>query len=361
MRYLIWVSVMRVYNYKERWKNFLTPDIVQMLTKIHEYKGRQSFFVESRADSLTQLLEIAKIQSVESSNRIDGICTSDDRIKKIALNKAKPQSRAEEDIAGYREVLSTIIDNHDNIPLKTGYILQFHRDLYKFNATSFRGQYKSNENAVAEEAKSINEFLKFSPLPASEVSEAMENACTAFNDAVNTESIDLLLAIPMFILDFLCIHPFNDGNGRLSRLLTLLLLYRSGYVVGKYISIERMIESTKEQYYATLQKSSAGWCESKNDYVPFVKYMLGIILEAHKDFSERVQSIAESKLSKPERVGKIIREAFCEITKQEISEQCPDISETTVQRALNDLVKKGKIIKISGGRYTSYIWNREDE
>ena len=147
----------------------------------------------------------------------------------------------------------------------------------------------------------------------------------------------------------------------MSRLLTLLLLYRSGYIVGKYISIERMIESTKECYYDVLQRSSAGWHEGENDYVPFVKYMLGIILEAHREFSERVQSIAESKLSKPARVEKIIKETLSKVTKQEILEQCPDISETTVQRALNDLLKKGKIIKISGGRYTSYTWNREDE
>ena len=353
--------MMKIYNYKEQWKNFLTPEIVQMLTKIHEYKGRQSLFIESKADSLTQLLEIAKIQSTESSNKIEGIYTSDDRIKKIALNKAKPQSRAEEEIAGYREVLSIIHDNHDNIPLKTGYILQFHRDLYKFNATSFRGQYKNVDNVIAEEDESGNKFVRFNPLPAWEVSEAMENACAAYNDAVDTESIDPLLAIPMFILDFLCIHPFNDGNGRMSRLLTLLLLYRSGYIVGKYISIERMIESTKERYYDTLQRSSAGWHEGENDYVPFVKYMLGIILEAHREFSERVQSIAESKLSKPERVEKIIKETLRKVTKQEILLECPDISETTVQRALNDLLKKGKIIKISGGRYTSYTWNREDE
>ena len=175
------------------------------------------------------------------------------------------------------------------------------------------------------------------------------------------ESINPLLAIPMFILDFLCIHPFNDGNGRMSRLLTLLLLYRGGYIVGKYISIEKMIETTKESYYEALQQSSVGWHENTNDYAPFVKYMLSVILAAHREFASRVEIMIESKLSKPERIAKIIEDTLGKITKQDILEKCPDISETTVQRALNDLVKKGKIIKLSGGRYTSYIWNREDE
>lgn len=351
---------MRLYNYKDKWKQFLTPEIVSLLTQIHEYKGKQNLFVESRADSLTQLLEIAKIQSTEASNKIEGIYTSDDRIKKLALNKADPKGRAEEEIAGYREVLSTIHDNHDNIPLNPNYILQLHKELYKFNATSYRGQYKNANNVIAEQDAEGNRRIRFQPVEAWEVPEAMNNACKAYNEAVGTESIDPLLAIPMFILDFLCIHPFNDGNGRMSRLLTLLLLYRADYIVGKYISIEKMIESTKDNYYTSLQNSSIDWHENNNDYVPFVKYVLGIILAAHREFASRVEVLVESKLSKPERVAKVIEDTLGKITKQDVLEKCPDISETTVQRALNDLVKRNKIKKISGGRYTSYTWNREE-
>lgn len=352
---------MRIYNYKNKWEQFLTPEIVSLLTQIHEYKGKQNLFIESYSDSLTHLVEIAKIQSTEASNKIEGIYTSDERIKKLALSKTNPKNRAEEEIAGYRDVLNTIHTNHDGIPLKPNIILQLHRDLYRFNTVTYGGQYKNVDNVIAEEDAEGNKFVRFQPVEAWEVPENIEKLCSAFNEAIALETIDPLLAIPMFVLDFLCIHPFNDGNGRMSRLLTLLLLYRSDYIVGKYISIEKLIETTKENYYDALLKSSDGWHKNDNDYAPFVKYMLSIILAAHREFASRVQIMIESNLSKSERVAKIIEDTLGKVTKQDILEKCPDISETTVQRALADLLKKHKIIKISGGRYTSYIWNREDE
>lgn len=354
-------GIMRIYNYKNKWEQFLTPDIVSMLTQIHEYKGKQNLFIESSTDALTGLVEIAKIQSTEASNKIEGIYTSDERIKKLALAKTNPKNRAEEEIAGYRDALNTIHSNHDGIPLKPNIILQLHRDLYRFNTVTYGGQYKNMDNIIAEEDESGNKFVRFQPIEAWEVPESMENICSAFNEAIALEVIDPLLAIPMFILDFLCIHPFNDGNGRMSRLLTLLLLYRSGYIVGKYISIEKMIETTKDSYYDALQKSSLGWHENNNEYAPFVKYMLSVILAAYREFASRVQIMIESKLSKPGRIAKIIEDTLGRITKKDILEKCPDISETTVQRALADLLKRHKIIKISGGRYTSYTWNREDK
>ena len=353
--------MMRIYNYENKWEQFLTPEIVSMLTQIHEFKGKQNLFIESSADALSQLVDIAKIQSTEASNKIEGIYTSNERIKKLALAKTNPQNRAEEEIAGYRDVLNTIHINHDGIPLKPNIVLQLHRDLYKFSTATYGGRYKNIDNIITEEDENGNKFVRFQPVEAWETPEHVENLCAAFNKAVALEAIDPLLAIPMFVLDFLCIHPFNDGNGRMSRLLTLLLLYRSGYIVGKYISIEKMIESTKENYYDALQRSSHGWHENKNDYAPFVKYMLSVILAAHREFASRVQVVVESKLSKPERVSKIIEETLGKVTKQEILDKCPDISETTVQRALADLLKNHKIIKMSGGRYTSYIWNREDD
>lgn len=352
---------MKLYNYKNKWNQLLTEDIVKLLTQIHEYKGKQNLFIESRADALTQLVEIAKIQSTEASNKIEGIYTSDDRIKKLALDKIHPRNRNEEEIAGYRDVLNTIHENHDNILLKPNIILQLHRDLYKFNIASFGGQYKNIDNVIAEENTDGSKYIRFRPVEAWAVSDAIEKICKEYDEAVKTEAIDPLLAIPMFILDFLCIHPFTDGNGRMSRLLTLLLLYRSEYIVGKYISIERLIEKTKEAYYEALYMSSVGWHENTNDYKPFVQYMLQIILAAHREFASRVEVLIESNLSKPERVAKIVQDNLGKITKQQIIEKCPDISDTTVQRALNSLLKNNKIIKISGGRYTSYVWNREDE
>lgn len=351
---------MRLYNYKDKWNQLLSEDIVKLLTQIHEYKGKQNLFIESKADTLTQLAEIAKIQSTEASNKIEGIYTSDDRIKKLALDKIYPQNRNEEEIAGYRDVLNTIHENHNNIDLKPNIVLQLHRDLYKFNVENFGGNYKNSDNVIAEEDMEGNKYIRFKPVEVGEVREAIEQICREYNEAIATEAINPLLEIPMFILDFLCIHPFNYGNGRMSRLLTLLLLYRSGYIVGKYISIEKLLEKTKETYYDTIYRSSAGWYENKNEYKPFVKYMLQIILAAYREFASRVEVLIESKLSKPERVAKVIEDTFGKITKQQIIEKCPDISNTTVQRALNALLKEDKIIKISGGRYTSYIWNRED-
>lgn len=352
---------MREYNYVDKWQQLLTPEIVSMLTQIHEYKGKQNLFIESKADVLSQLVDIARIQSTEASNRIEGIRTSDDRIKKLALAKTNPKNRDEEEIAGYRDVLNTIHESHDHIELKPSVILQLHRDLYKFSAAKFGGHYKNVDNVITEQDAEGNVSVRFQPVDAWEVPEALSKICSGYNTAVLTDAIDPLLAIPMFVLDFLCIHPFNDGNGRMSRLLTLLLLYRAEYIVGKYISIEKLIESTKHSYYDTLQQSSAGWHSNENDYQPFVKYMLGVILAAHREFASRVQVMTESNLSKPERIARIIEDTPGKITKQQIAEKCPDISATTVQRTLNDLQKDGRILKISGGRYTAYCWNREDE
>lgn len=350
---------MRNYEYNKKWQQLLTPEIVTMLSQIHEFKGEQNLFIEAQSDTLTQLVEIAKIQSTEASNKIEGIFTSDERLKKLVTNKTTPRSRNEQEIAGYRDVLSTIHDSYEFIPVRPSIILQLHRDLYKFSGKSIGGTYKNADNVIAEEDNEGNRFIRFQPIPAWETPDAIEALCDAFDDAIARNEADPLLIIPMFILDFLCIHPFNDGNGRMSRLLTLLLLYRAGYIVGKYISIEKVIETSKDTYYEALQSSSQGWHEEENDYAHFVRYMLGVILSAYRDFSSRVRVLTTSGISKPERIREIIKDTLGKITKTEIMQKCPDISQVTVQRTLNDLVKSGDIIKIGGGRYTSYIWNRE--
>ena len=351
---------MRKYEFQNEWQKLLVPDIVALLTQIHEFKGEQNLFVEANSDTLTQLVEVAKIQSTEASNKIEGIYTSDERLKKIVLDKTTPRTRNEQEIAGYRDVLATIHESYEYIPLRPTMILQLHRDLYKFSGMSIGGNYKNSDNVIAETDSAGNRFVRFQPVPAWETPEAIDFACKAYDEAVQSGA-DPLLVIPMFILDFLCIHPFNDGNGRMSRLLTLLLLYRSGYIVGKYISVEKVIEQNKETYYETLQQSSAGWHENQNDYTPFVRYMLGVIVAAYRDFSSRVQVLVTSGMSKPDRIREVIKGTLGKITKAEIMEKCPDISQITVQRTLIELQKKGEIIKLGGGRYTSYTWNRERE
>lgn len=351
---------MRTFDYKKRYERLLQSDIVGLMAQIHEYKGEQTLFVEAKADTLTQLLEVAKIQSTEASNKIEGIYTSDERLKKIVCDKTMPKTRNEKEIAGYRDVLNTIHQNYDYIPVKSSIFLQLHRDLYKF-AGNAGGSFKSSDNVIAQEDEQGKKTIRFQPVPAWETPEYIDAICDAFQEACNDSQCDPLILIPMFILDFLCIHPFNDGNGRMSRLLTLLLLYRAGYIVGMYISIEKLIEQTKETYYETLQESSYNWHEEKNDDAPFVRYMLGVIVAAYRDFSSRVQLLATSVMSKPERVREIVRGSIGKMTRAQIMEKCPDISRVTVERALTDMVKKGEILKIGGGRYTAYIWNRENE
>lgn len=352
---------MRVYDYSKKWQQLLTPEIVTMLSQIHEFKGEQNLFIEAQSDTLTQLMEIAKIQSTEASNKIEGIFTSDERLKKLVTNKTTPRSRNEQEIAGYRDVLSTIHDSYEFIPVRPSIILQLHRDLYKFSGKSIGGTYKNSDNVIAEEDAEGNRFVRFQPVPAWETPSAIEEICIAFDNAINRDDVDPLIIIPMFILDFLCIHPFNDGNGRMSRLLTLLLLYRAGYIVGKYISIEKVIETSKDTYYEALQSSSQGWHEEENDYSHFVRYMLGVVLSAYREFSSRVRVLTTSGMSKPDRIRELIKDTLGKITKTEILQKCPDISQVTVQRTLNELVKSGDILKIGGGRYTSYVWNREKE
>ena len=353
--------MMKQLNYKEAYKTLLTTEIVAYLSQIQERKGQQTLFIEAHKDALTSLLEIAKIQSTDASNRIEGIVTAEGRLKKLVLDKTTPKNRSEREIAGYRDVLNTIHNNYDYIPVRPGRILQLHRDLYRFGSSGLGGQYKISDNVIAEELPDGTKRVRFQPVPAWETAEAMDKLCDALQDALSDPDLNPLLLIPMFILDFLCIHPFHDGNGRMSRLLTLLLLYRSGYIVGKYISIEKLIADTKESYYDALLESSQEWHEGKNNYLPFVEYFLGVVLAAYRDFSARVELLATKGLSKPDRVREVIHNTMGRITKAEIMAQCPDISAKTVDRALKELRDSGAVIKISGGRYTSYAWNWEKE
>lgn len=352
---------MRQFDFSKYYAALLTPDVVALLTQIHEYKGEQALFIEAKADTLSSLLEIAKIQSTEASNKIEGIYTSDERLKKLVQDKTTPRTRNEQEIAGYRDVLSTIHQSYDYIPPKSSMILQLHRDLYKFSGMSYGGHYKTADNVIEETDAQGHRSIRFQPLPAWETPEAVDRLCQAYEQALAPGQMDPLLLIPMFVLDFLCIHPFNDGNGRMSRLLTLLLLYRSGYLVGKYISIEKLIEQSKGTYYEALKQSSQGWLEESNDYAPFVRYTLGVLAAAYRDFSQRVQVLTLSGISKPDRIREIIKNTLGPITKAQILAQCPDVSNVTVQRTLAQLQKADEIRKVSGGRYTAYLWNREKE
>ena len=348
---------MRNFDYTVLPTELMNYELMNLISAIHEYRGKQELFIEAKLDVLEAMLEIAKIQSTGASNRIEGIYTSEERLVALVKSKAEPHNRSEREIAGYREVLGLIHENYDYMLPRTNVILQLHRDLYHFNPTAVGGKFKNADNVITETNLIGQSVVRFHPLAAFETPEAMDRLTDTFIEAIRAEKYDPLLLIPMFIFDFLCIHPFNDGNGRMSRLLTLLLLYRSRYIVGKYVSIEMIIEKTKETYYEVLQGSSVGWHEGQNAYLPFVKYYLEIILSAYKDFSARVDLIQNRSLSKPERVRVLFADTLQKLSKRMVLEKCPDISASTVEMTLTALVKEGYIIKTGNGKNTAYIRN----
>ena len=347
---------MRTFDLFKESESLMNNNIVNLLTNIHEFKGKQELYIEAEPDILSSLLSVAKVQSISSSNKIEGIYTTDQRVNEIVNNNVKPLNRNEEEIAGYRDVLSTIHESYDYIDVSSNVILQLHRDLYKYSGISYGGKYKNSQNYIEETLEDGTKKIRFTPLSAVETPIAIEELCNSYNEIINKGEIDPLLVIPIFILDFVSIHPFNDGNGRISRLLTLLLLYKAGYIVGKYISIEKIIEETKETYYDSLGKSSIDWHTNRNDYSSFVEYYLGVILSAYKEFSTRVEYVTNKKMTAIERISILFSNSISPINKAYLMEKCPDISETTIERTLSILLNEGKIEKISGGRFTEYKW-----
>ncbi len=351
---------MREFLYEYRGSLLLTPNIVRLLNQIHEYKGRQYTMAHLKPESLTDLIDVARIQSTEASNRIEGITTTDHRLRSLVLDKVEPRNRNESEIAGYRDVLALIDESYIDIKMSPGVILQLHRELYRYTGFGFAGKYKNADNVIEERDDQGNRIVRFQPMAAFETPEGLQRVCQDYEAAINEGSIDPLLIIVMTILDFLCIHPFNDGNGRISRLLTLLLLYQNGYTIGKYISIEKQIEKTKETYYDALRESSRNWHQGTNDPEPFVEYSLGVILSAYKSFESSVDHLYSKGISKYERIRLAIQDHLGPITKKDIKERCPDISETTIEKALGELLKLNTIRKVKGGRGTAYVYSNEN-
>lgn len=347
---------MRAFNYSLLKDKQWDSEILGLVAQIHEYKGRQELYLKQKPAVLKKLVEVAKIQSTEASNKIEGIVTTSTRIKALYLEKTTPRNRDEQEITGYRDVLNTIHDSYEYIPLTSSYILQLHRDLYKYSEKSIGGRFKNTQNYIAETYPDGIQKVRFMPLEPYETPYAIDAICESFNRAVDSCDINTLILIPCFINDFLCIHPFNDGNGRMSRLLTALLLYRSGYVVGRYISIESKIEETKSRYYDVLEQSGIGWHEGKNDPTPFIKYILGIILSAYRDFESRVD-LFDEKLSAFELVRRAIYEKIGKFTKSEIMELVPSVSKTSVENSIKKLVDEGTVVRHGTGKATFYTRN----
>ena len=335
---------MRIFDYASLKEKTWDCEIISLIAQIHEYKGRQEVYLKQKPEELDKLVEIAKRQSTEASNSIEGIRTTSTRLKQLCEEKTTPKNRAEEEILGYRDVLNTIHENYEYIPITTNYILQLHRDLYKYTEKSIGGHFKVSQNVIAATNEMGKEYVLFTPLAPYETPAAVDAICENYNRMIGNQEMDSILLIPIFIHDFLCIHPFSDGNGRMSRLLTALLLYRSGYVVGKYVSIESKIAKNKDLYYMALEKCQEGWHDNKENVTPFIKYMLRIILAAYRDFEERIELVSE-KLPAKEIVRRAVYSKIGKLSKSDIAELCPSIGTKSVELALKQLVEEGILLK----------------
>ena len=330
-------------------------NIVKLIGKINEYKGKQELYIEQSPQVLEKLKEVAIIQSTKASNSIEGIVVTDKRLNEIMKDDTRLKDRSEGEIAGYRDVLNTIHTSYDAIPVNPNIILQLHRDLYKYVSAN-GGNWKNQNNIIGEILPNGEKHVRFKPLNSAETPEAMSELCEYLNTEMNEENIDPLILIGSFILDFLCIHPFNDGNGRMSRLLTLLLLYKYDYKVGRYISLENIIEESKSSYYETLNKSSVGWHDGDHNIFIWLDYFLGTLLAAYKEFEKRVGTVKNKKGNKSYRVEQAVKNVLGTFTKEDIRQACPDVSDSTINRVFRKLKKEGVIEVLGKGR--SAKWKR---
>lgn len=328
----------------------ITQNILQTIRRIAEYKGKQDLYKEQSPQILETLRQAAIIQSTESSNRLEGITAPPERIRDLVAKKTTPRNRSEQEIAGYRDVLNTIHANYADIPFTIGVVLQFHRDLYQF-IPGQGGKWKPADNEITEIQSDGTKVVRFYPVPAYMTPDAMDTLHKQFAELWQAGEIEPLLLISTYILDFLCIHPFLDGNGRMARLLTLLLLYKAGYEVGRYISLEQMVEQTKEGYYDTLYTSSQGWHEAEHAILPWWEYFLGVMLfGSYKEFERRVGLVTTSRGAKREMILDTVNRLPQQFQIGDIERACPGVSRPTINRALKELRDQGKITCIKPGR-----------
>ena len=344
---------MRDFHYTAIREQKWDSEILGLIAAIYKEAGKQEMYLKQRPEELEKLVEIAKVQSTEASNAIEGIVTTSTRIRQLVEEKTVPRNRDEQEIAGYRDALNIIHENFDAIPITRNYILQLHKVLYSHMNNPMAGQTKSVQNYISATYPDGHTETLFTPLAPFETPEALDRICDEYNRVIGNMEAEPLIVIPIFIHDFLCIHPFNDGNGRMSRLLTTLLLYRNGFYVGKYISLEAKIAKNKDLYYAALRQAQEGWHEGTEDAVPFIKYLLGIILSAYRDFEDRF-SLVEQKKPALETVRQATLNKIGRFSKQDIRELCPALSVSSIEGALRKLVASGELKREGNGKSTCY-------
>jgi len=327
--------------------------LITIIRQIGEYKGKQDLYRQQAPEMLENLRHVAMIQSTESSNRLEGITADIKRIQELVKESTTPANRPEAEIAGYRDVLNTIHGSYAHIPFKDSIILQLHRDLMKY-AGKEGGCWKSVANEISELLPDGTKRIRFIPVQPYQTAEYMKLLHERFDTQFAEQSLDSLLLIPLYILDFLCIHPFLDGNGRMARLLTVLLLYHNGYEVGRYISLERIIEQTKKSYYETLQNSSQGWHESAHDSLPWMEYCLSTILAAYKEFEGRFARISSGQGSKADMIMNAIDAYIGDFSISELAQACPVVSRDMLKHQLFKMRDNGIIEATGKGRYARW-------
>lgn len=346
---------MKKFDYSFLDNGLLPANLINITGTIYSLKEGAKIRQDEYEKIFTELEKIAIVQSVKSSNAIEGIITSDERIKEIVNQNSKPLNHNEKEIAGYRDVLNEIHLHYEDIEFNEDTILKLHEIMMSYTGVEDAGKYKVNQNYVIEEDTQGNRKVRFKPLEPKETPIAMEQLVLAYNDACNNININQLLLIPCVILDFLCIHPFRDGNGRMSRLLTLLLLYKSGFNVGKYISFEEQINNSKGNYYEALRLSSINWIENEQSYVPFIENFLLTLYMCYKELDKRFSVVNSNKITKKARIEATVLNNLTPISKAEICKILPDVSPTTVEVVLGTMVKNNAIKIIGSGRNTKYM------
>jgi Fic family protein len=313
----------------------ITQNLLRTVRLLGEYKGREELFKQQIPQALETLRQAAVIQSTESSNRIEGITAPLQRIRALMAQKTTPRNRSEQEIAGYRDVLNTIHNNHAHIPFTTGVVLQLHRDLYRYLAAE-GGHWKSVDNEIAETQPDGTQITRFHPVPAFATPDYMAKLHKRFNALWQAEGIEKLVLIPAYVLDFLCIHPFLDGNGRMAPLLSLFLLYQAGFNVGCYISLEKIVEQSRESYYDSLYQCSQGWHEGKHTLLPWTEYFLGVLVAAYREFEQRVGMLTTARGAKTEMVLEAIRAMHGEFSIKDLQDRCPHIGIDLIRRILRE-------------------------
>ena len=346
---------MRKYDYSFLRDDKLPLQYLNIITSIYTLNANDSFRHLKHETIYSELENVARAQSVKGSNAIEGIVTTDERIKAIVNMNSAPLNHDEKEIVGYRDALNYVHNNYKKIQFNEDTILTLHKIMLGDVEPSHAGKYKEQDNVIMEIRNDGSRHIRFKPTPAKDVEEEMNQMILAYLDAAHDYNINQLLLIPCVILDFLCIHPFSDGNGRISRLLTLLLLYKAGFDAGKYISFEQQINLNKGMYYENLRKSSINWENNENDYFPFIGNFLITLFKCYKELDKRFATVNSKKINKTSRIEATIYNSLTPISKKEISEILPDISISTIEKVLNDLLKENKIVRYGSKINSTYF------